>query len=264
MTVSPIEFSVFTKPWKTQSISELGSKVSAMGFDGIEFPLREGFQLEPEDAEKGLPQLVSQLSDYGLRVFSVASDLSEPVFAGCAAAGISMIRTMPEISLEEGYLVSESKVRAKLENVVALSKAYKVKVGVQQHYGDFVTDSIGLRHLLEGLDPTYIGAIWDAAHDGLAGQQPENGLDIVWDHLAMVNLKNAYYKRTNGPEAEHASWERYFTNGKQGLASWPRAAVYLKNRGYQGVVTLTAEYTDEERVDELIQADITYAKGLFS
>jgi sugar phosphate isomerase/epimerase len=263
MSTSNIKLSVFTKPWRTLSIPELGMKIRKLGVDGIEFPLRSGYQLEPKDAEKGLPILVSQLSEYGLDIFSVASDLDEHVFAGCAAAGIPLIRTMPSISRGVGYMESERRERAKLEQALVFSKQYRVKIGVQQHYGDFVTDSMGLRHLLDGLDPEYIGGIWDAAHDGLAGQQPEYGLDIVWDQLAMVNLKNAYYQRTNGPEAEEAKWERYFTLGKHGLASWPRVAAYLKQRDYQGVVTLSAEYSDEERVDELIQEDVLYARMLF-
>lgn len=40
------KFSLFTKPWKTLSVWELCSFVKGMGFDGVEFPLREGFQLE--------------------------------------------------------------------------------------------------------------------------------------------------------------------------------------------------------------------------
>lgn len=262
LSESTVSFSVFTKPWRTKSVAELGSFVQSLGFDGIEFPLREGYQLEPGEAHK-LPELARQLEDYGLRIFSVASGTDERIFAGCAEAGIPMIRVMPAIRQAEGYLASERREREKLESLLPLCKQYGVRIGVQQHYGNHVTDAMGLLHLLEGLDPQYVGAIWDAAHDALAGQQPEYGLNIVWSHLCMVNFKNAYYHRTNGPEAEAAEWKRYFTSGSQGLASWPRAASYLQERQYNGVVCLTAEYTNEQDVERLIRQDIAYAKSLF-
>ncbi|WP_240420577.1 sugar phosphate isomerase/epimerase family protein [Paenibacillus periandrae] len=263
MTIDSISFSVFTKPWKAATVWELGKFVSDLGFDGIEFPLRDGYQLEPANADQ-LPQLVQQFADHGLKIFSVASEPTESVFAGCAEAGIPMIRTMPVIKHEQGYLASEQLAREQIEKLLPLCEKYGVKIGCQQHYGNNVVDSMGLLHLLEAYNAEHVGAIWDTAHDALAGQQPEFGLDIVWSHLCMVNFKNAYYKLLSGPEAESAEWKRYFTSGRQGLASWPRAAAYLQKRNYSGVICLSAEYTNEADVDRLIKEDIAYAKSLFA
>src|SRR5690606_620175 len=110
----------------------------------------------------------------------------------------------------------------------------------------------------------YIGGIWDTAHDALAGQQPEFGLAITWDRLVMVNFKNAFYKLESGPEAEQAVWDRYFTTGERGLASWPRAIAYLKQRQYKGVICLSAEYTQEHEVDRLIAHDVRYLKSVIA
>ncbi|WP_141501676.1 sugar phosphate isomerase/epimerase family protein [Paenibacillus luteus] len=263
MSQLPVQFSVFTKPWRTISVQQLVKFVKESGFDGVEFPLREGYQLEPVDAEKGLPKLASYFADHGLKIFSVASQMEERIFSACAEAGISTIRVMPDISHEEGYHQSVERLRMNLEKVIPLCEKYGVKVGIQQHYGDFITDSTGLLQLMKGLNSAYVGAVWDCAHDALAGQQPEFGLDIVWSYLCMVNLKNAFYTRTNGPEAEQAQWNRHFTSGRQGMASWERVAEYLKKRKYEGVICLTAEYTAEAEADRLIREDIRYAKSLF-
>jgi len=256
-------FSVFTKPWRTLTVWELGKQIAEWGFDGIEFPLRDGYQLEPKDAGK-LPELVKQFGEHGLKIFSVASGTDERVFAGCAEAGIPIIRIIPTITLEEGYMASEKRERAYLESLLPLCEKYGVKIGIQQHYGDNVVDAMGMLHLLDGLNPRHVGAIWDSAHDALAGQQPEFGLDIAWPYLCMVNFKNAYYKRISGPEASEAVWKRHFTSGRQGLASWPRASRYLKERKFSGVISLTAEYSDETETDRLIQEDIAYVKSLFA
>ena len=55
----------------------------------------------------------------------------------------------------------------------------------------------------------YISAVWDAAHNALNGEEPELGLNIVWSHLCLVNLKNAFWRCTTGPEAEDAQWSPY-------------------------------------------------------
>ena len=45
-----------------------------------------------------------------------------------------------------------------------------------------VQSAMGLLHLIEDFDPKHIGAIWDAAHSGLAGRSGDRP-DIVWSHL---------------------------------------------------------------------------------
>ena len=67
------KLSVFTKPWKDITTEQLGELVASLGFDAVEFPLRDGYQAQPADAEKSLPKLVETLKAYGITVESVAS-----------------------------------------------------------------------------------------------------------------------------------------------------------------------------------------------
>lgn len=264
MAKNEIQFSVFTKPWKTLSVEQLAEKIRALGFDGIEFPVRDGFQVEPRNAVKQLPVLSRTMADYGLQIFSVASSTDEAIFEACAAAGVPVIRIMLDIDFMAGYWESERKIRADLENLQPLCEKYGVKIGIQQHVGrSRVKTSAGMYRFLEHTDPRWFGAIWDAGHDGLCGEGPEIGLDLVWSHLCMVNLKNAYYYRSSEPGAEQAQWQLKFTTARDGMASWPRVVNHLRRREYSGVVCLTAEYTEEEHVDRYIAEDIAYAKSLF-
>lgn len=263
MNDAGVEFAVFTKPWATEPVPALAKLVAEMGFGAAEIPVRPGFQVTPANVGKALPELLRVFHDYGLRVASVASTLEEPVFAACAAAGVPVIRIMGKVT-RGAYLASEAALQAELRDVVPLCERYDVRVGVQEHYGDNVSDAFGLRALLRDLDGRWITAIWDAAHDALAGVPPETGLEVVWDRLAMVNLKNVYYERVNGPEAETAEWRRHFTSGRHGLASWPRIAAELRRRGYAGTVCLTAEYEEPADVTRLCTEDLRYARGLFA
>lgn len=67
------KYSVFTKPWKDVPVDELIRIVTGMGYNSIEFPLRDGSQVCPAEAEEKLPKLVKQLGDAGIVIDDVAS-----------------------------------------------------------------------------------------------------------------------------------------------------------------------------------------------
>ena len=257
-----MKYSVFTKPWQNITVDELCKKVSGWGFNGVEFPLRPGYQVEPTNAEKGLPAMAKKMSEYGLSIMSVASSTDENIFAACQAAGVPIIRIMAGLDLDKGYLSSEKEFRTYLHGLLPLCEKYKVAVGVQNHFGPMVFNSMELRHLLKDLDPKHIGAVWDAAHSGLSGEIAAQGLDIIWDKLILVNLKNAYWEAANGPEAEKTVWKPYFTVGRYGMASYQDIIHYLLKRGYTGDICLPAEYTDEKLVEKLTPEELKYVKDI--
>lgn len=259
---SPVTFSVFTKPWK-MPIPELARFVRSLGFDGIELPVRPGYPVLPENVLRDLPRAAREMAEHGLTIYSIAGPADEPTIAACAEARVPVIRIMANIG-PEGYLATEAALQRHFDALIPLLERYGVTIGVQNHCGRFVANASGLRRLIGRYDPRHIAAVWDAAHNALQGEEPELAIDIVWDHLCMVNLKNAIWRRRNGPEAEVADWEVYWTSGRQGLASWPRVAAELKRRGYRGVVCLTAEYNDGTAVNRLIAEDLAFARSLFA
>ena len=254
-------YSVFTKPW-TMPITQLGERVRQLGFDGIELPVRPGFQVEPKNVGRDLPKAAKKLAQCGVMICSVAGPTDEPTIAACAEAEVPVIRVMVAVG-DEGYMAANAKAQAEYDALVPLLDRYGVTIGVQNHCGKFVANAMGLRYLVEKYDPKHIAIVWDAAHEAIEGQQPEPALDIVWSHLCMVNLKSAFWRRTNGPEAECAEWNHYWTTGRNGMAAWPRVAAELKRRDWNGVICLTAEYSDKGAVDRLIAEDIAFAKSLF-
>jgi sugar phosphate isomerase/epimerase len=259
-----IEWSVFTKPWKTQSLAELGALIKGLGFDGIELPVRPGYQVEPENIGRDLPKAAKLLAAAGLKIHSIAGNTDEATIAACGEAGVPIIRTMARMPRDQKYLEVEAQLQRDYEALVPALEKHGVAIGVQNHCDDFVTSAIGLRHLMEKFDRKHIAAVWDVAHCALNGEDPELAVDIVWPHLCLVNFKNAFWRAKKGPEAEYAEWQHYWTTGRQGLAPWHRAAKVLKDRGYKGAICLTAEYSDEAAVERLVREDIAYAKSLFA
>ena len=250
--------SVFTKPWKDITSEQLAEHVVKLGFTGIEFPLRTGYQAEPQNATESLPKLAKIMKDHGIAITSVASDTTEEVFAACQAAGVPLIRIMAHVDVNKGYMACEAEWVKNLNALLPLCEKYNVKVGVQQHSGSCVFNTMELRHLLEQVDKRYIGGVWDAAHSGVAFENPVQALDIIWDYLFLVNFKNAYVKNDNG------KFRPYFTVAQSGACDWAQAVAYLKSRGYDDVICMPAEYSDEENTNEHAVEDLKYMKKLLA
>src|SRR5579872_4965658 len=257
-----IQFSVFTKPWPNKSIDELGRFVHWLGFDGIELPVRAGFPVNPENVATELPRAVKTLAAHNVKIFSIAGSATEPMIAACAAAGVPTVRIMAPVG-DGGYLASEGRLRAELQALVPSLERHGVRIGVQNHNGRYICNASGLRALLAGLHPRHVGAVWDAAHNALQGEDPELAIDIVWHHLCMVNLKNAVWQKRPGSKGAPAEWRVEWVAGRGGLAPWKRVADELTRRQYRGVVCLTAEYSDETHLDSLIAEDLHFARSLF-
>jgi sugar phosphate isomerase/epimerase len=261
------QFAVFVKPWKNLAPVELGQHIRKLGFEWIELPVRPGFPCEPEKIETALPETVRILRDEGVQVMNITAALplnDERLYAASLQAGIRMNRVMFDRQEGENYWEAEKKARRLLDAALPLCEKYGYQIGVQNHYGRCVpVNAMGMHHLVKDYDPRYVGAIWDPAHNALEGEDPEPALDMVASHLCVVNLKNAFWQRENGPESEEAQWSVYWTSGRQGRASWQRVADKLRQMAYQGPVCLSGEYSAEKEVDRLIVEDLAFAKACF-
>lgn len=245
-------------------LPELARFVAGLGFTAVELPVRPGFQVEPENVARDLPEAARVLGEHGVRIASVAGPTDQATIEACAAVGVPVIRICVGVPRDRPYLEHEAAVRREFEALVPLLDRAGVRVGIQNHSGRDFTSAAAVRRLLDGFDPRHLAAVWDAAHCALAGEQPDLAADILWSHLCMVNLKNGLWQRSNGPEAEVAEWRHYWTSGRQGLASWPRVVSELRRRAYSGPVCLTAEYSNGSDVDRLIAEDIGFARSLFA
>ena len=261
--MSQVTITVFSKPWKLP-IPDLVVHIAKLGFDGVELPVRPGYAVTPENVTEALPEAARLFAESGLKIASIAGPTDERTIAACETAGIPIIRICVGMREGELYLEGEARLQREFEQLVPLLERHQVTLGIQNHSGNReVCNAMGLRHLIEKFDPKHIAAVWDAGHNGLEGEAPESAIDIVWSHLCMVNLKSAFWRRKNGPEALTPEWEVVWTSARQGRANWARVAAELQRRNYQGVICLSAEYADETSVNRLIAEDIAYARSLF-
>jgi sugar phosphate isomerase/epimerase len=255
-------WSVFTKPWSQLPGDALGELVSGLGFTGAEVPVRDTAYVTPAEAQRRLPGFVAQMRDHGVDVISIASDLAETTFAACRAAAVPLIRIMVPLG-PDGYAASVRRARRQLEAALPLAERYGVQVGVQPHHGRFVSSTLGVMDLLDGLPQELFRVVWDAAHDALAGDDPRVTLELVAERLAIVNLKNAVYVRTEPVDgAVGGGWKRWFVPGTDGLANWSEVFDQLAWQGYSGPICLCGEYSDQSTpVEERLKIDLDAARA---
>ena len=259
------ELAIFAKPWKALPLPDLARHIKSLGFDLIELPVRPGFQVEPGNIERDLPTAVQLLGEHGIRVLNATADMpldDERLYAACAEAGIGLNRVM-FWQRDMDYFAAESEARRQLDAALPYCEKYDIQIGIQNHSGRFVpVNEMGMVHLIKDYDPRYVAAYWDPAHNALEGMNSDSALDVLAARLCVVNLKNAYWRRVSGPEAQVAEWKTYWTSGAQGRASWVQVIAKLKAIGYDRPICFSAEYSDEARVDELIVKDLAFARGL--
>lgn len=259
-----VAFSVFTKAWKAVPLERLGELVRRMGFEGVELPVRPGFQVEPERADRDLPSAARHLADAGVPIRSVASAAEESTIMACADAGVPLLRIMAPVRTDESYADAEERYRREFDALLPALDRAGVTLGVQNHAGRQVANAIGLRSLIGRYDPRHVAAVWDAGHEAVAGTEPELAIDTIWPHLRIVNLKNAIWLQTAEAGAASAEWSPYWTAGRLGLSPWPRVAAELRRRGYAGPVCLTAEYSGAVSVERQAAEDLAFARTLFA
>ena len=113
--MADVAFSVFTKHWKAVPLGRLGELVRGMGFEGVELPVRPGFQVAPESACRELPAAARQLAAAGVAIRSVASAAEESTIMACADADVPLLRIMAPIRADESYAAAEERYRREFD-----------------------------------------------------------------------------------------------------------------------------------------------------
>lgn len=262
---APARYTVFTKPWPGLSLDELGELVASMGFDGVELPVRPGYQVEPDTIAERLPIAAQTLQRHGVDLVSVAGPTTEAVIRACGGSGVSILRIMVKVPDDTDYLTHVEDTQRKWDAMLPALEKSGVCLGVQNHKARFLTHAMHLYHAVNKYDPKLIGAVWDAAHEAFAGSDPELALDVVWPHLCLVNLKNGLWEHDQKDENGIQRWKTRWVAGDEGICDWPRVACELIRRGYSGDVCLTAEYSglDVKVVEATVTKDLAFAKRYF-
>jgi sugar phosphate isomerase/epimerase len=269
--VPDIALTVFTKPW-TDPLEQLADKVAGLELDGVELPIRPGYQVQPENVTTSLPLAVRILKSRGLETRSAAAPLEPAIIRACGDAGIPIVRSMVGIELGKASYVETIAAHRRLwDSLIPILDDAKVTIGIQNHSGNNVGSAIGLYHLIEKYEPRHVCAILDMAHAAIAGEPTELAIDLLWPRMrGLINFKAAFRDRVNGPEEVEAEYRTHWTTAAHAAYSWSALVAELIKRRFKGTFCLPAEYTDPagapqrmgDDVLPYLRKDIGYLKSL--
>lgn len=250
---------VFTKALQSLSYDALAERVSALGFDGIEAPIRSGGHIEPEAVTEELPKMVEALRRRDLEITIMASSVhsvdqphTENTLRAAAALGIRRYRMQYfTYSPDRPIRRQIQEFRAHMRELAALNRELGIQGLYQNHAGEryFGAALWDLEQGLRGIDPADIAVCYDPRHATVEGGQTwPVTYRLLRPQIAALYAKDFQWGSRSGPEN---------TPLGQGRVDYPRFFEMIHADGFSGPISLHVEYIDHrdpERIPQHLSA----------
>ena len=256
----------FSKPFQKLDAEQTAELVAAVGWDGIECPVRARGQVEPERVADELPKFAEALRRRGRDVHLVATDITslktphaERVLRTLAGLGIKRFRLGFFTYPPDGPPADRLKeVAPALRDIADACRDLGLQAGVQNHSGArYVGAPVwDVYSIIRDLDPRHIGFCFDIGHATIEG-----GLSwpiearLAEPFYTAVFVKDFYWKKGPG------GWKDTWCPLGEGMVS--RAFFdRLKASGYRGPICQHHEYDlgDARQMTDHLRRDLKVLK----
>jgi sugar phosphate isomerase/epimerase len=256
----------FSKPFQKLDPEQTAELVEAVGWDGIECPVRAKGQIEPERAPDELPKFAEALRRRQRDIHLVATDITslqtphaETVLRTMAQLGIKRLRLgayhyRPDQSPAERL----KEIAPALADIAGACKDLGLQAGVQNHSGArYVGAPVwDIYSMIQSLDPKHVGICFDIGHATVEG-----GLSwpiearLAEPFYTAVIVKDFSWKK--GPEGWKDAWCP-LGEGMVNRAFFDR----LKQTAYSGPICQHHEYDlgDAQQMTVRLQHDLKVLK----
>lgn len=242
-------FCTFTKSLQHLSYDDLAKRTAALGFDGLEVPIRPGGHIEPEQVEDELPKMVEALKKHGLEMTVMTSGINEvskeqrteAVLRTAAGLGIERFRMLYyKYDLKKPIFPQVDEFRPKLRDLVAASREIGIKPIYQNHSGkDYFGATVwDLAEVMQEFDAKDVGIAFDIGHATTEGSKcwPLHWA-VCRDHLDTVYIKEPHW-------TEVGKAPKVGPLGEGGVD--PGFYQTLLKSGFAGPISLHVEYVDHK------------------
>jgi sugar phosphate isomerase/epimerase len=254
----------FTKTLKALDLKGLVSFCKDVGLDGVDLAVRPGYPVAPDNVGTALPAAAKLLRDEGLVIGLVTApvDLTAPdsrlagaLFDACARAAVPAIK-IGYFHYRAPFEESLKQARALLAGFARLAAKTKVRACYHTHSGAYLgNNAASLRLLLQGLDAHHVGAFVDTGHTAVNGGPIGMELDLVQSWLSLLAIKDMAWDK--GP-----SWSARVVPVGQGIVRWAEVGRAIKERKFNGTVSLHGEYEAKDLAErrKLAKAELALLK----
>jgi len=252
--MNAVTFSTLACPsWTIQTVI---ANASAFGYDGIEWRGGPQGHIQPAAPAEQKTSLRQMCSDAGLAVLAVTAYTS---FVSSSAeerqANVDDLRRYADLAAELGanYVRTflgelpegtnlESSIYEKISDCLNIASDYAVSVGVKiavEPHDDFVLSSTVIPILHQDKSHPALGVIWDIGNAFAAGEDPEEGFELLKDRIAYVQVKDG--KRRG------AEWQ--LCSLGEGNVPLSQAFQWLLANDYEGAFSVEWEYAWHPELD---------------
>ncbi|MEA3406457.1 MAG: TIM barrel protein [Chloroflexota bacterium] len=276
-----MEWIMFTKHLQAYSVERAADVIGELGLDGLDLTVRPGGHVEPADAEARLPGIFEMVEGKGLTVpllttaiTSADDPYAKTIFRLAAEGGVRYIKLGYWRYDGFGSMARQvDEVKRTLDGIEALALRYGVPAALHTHSGDFMTASGPVvAELLRDRDPEVLVAYADPRHlfaeGGLSGWKMS--LDLLSPWIRLIAVKDMFWVPQPDRELGKMRWVAMNCPLNVGVVPWPEVFACLQEIGFDGVVSLHAEYQgehswrnlDTRQVIQQTRADLEYLEGI--
>jgi sugar phosphate isomerase/epimerase len=264
-----MDYIFFSKMLQDQSIEQLIESLQGMGADGVDFTVRPGYPVHPDNVAEALAPAAQAIRAAGLSIPMVttpgdftnpALPYAEPLFRACGEADIRLVKLGYWSFPGSGYWKAVDRMKADVEGFARLGEKYGVKPCLHTHSGNCLAlNASALMHVLREFSPEQVGAYLDPGHLALCGEPLPMAFDMAADWLALVAIKDSIKVRR-----EDGSVRNGFLPLGEGFVDWKQMLQWLIAHDYAGPLSFHSEFPSEsiEYLLEQTRKDIAYLREL--
>lgn len=245
---------------------EVVAKLSAHGYDGVEWRVHEDYHIAPKELVSRAHEIKRLVDDHGLEVsclmgYAPIVDLAQQrVFAeACAIMGCPRYR--PGAVIYDGTRNYRDLYQATVDNlgkVIESVSPFAVKPLIETHFGTIASSASLTHRLVQHYDPDKIGVNYDPANLIIEGRESwQMGLELLGPYLAYVHAKNIAWVR------ENATWRWVFASMRDGQVDWAELMRLLDLVGYDGYIAFENFYQVPMRSKGYVGEDLTQHAEVF-
>jgi len=244
-----MKYIYFTKYLRSLDVAGLIEFCKSVGLDGVDMAVRPGYPVRPDNMLRELPAAAGQLRDAGLMIglVTMPTDLNDPdansartFFEACAKASVPAIK-IGYFTYRDRYDDSLNEARKRLAGFARLAAEHKVKACYHTHSGSYLgNNGASLRLLLADTDPHHLGAFLDTGHLALNGGPFRMEADLARPWLSAIAIKDFSWAKTA------SGWKAAVVPAGDGIVQWSDVGKTIKAVGFNGTISLHAEYETAE------------------
>lgn len=257
---------VFSKPLQAFSYEATAALLSEAGYGGVDFSVRPGGHVTPENVTKDLPRAVEAARKCGLKVEMITTAIvdskdgaTENVLRTAADCGVKYYR-LGWLSYDDklGIWPSLQKVRVQLHELGALNEKLGLHGAYQNHAGARIGGPVwDLYEILRDVDPRWLGCQYDVRHATVEGASSwPLAMKLLAPWIRCTDIKDFKWKQ----DGKKATVDNVPLG--QGAVDFDKYFGLVRQLGIGGPMSVHFEYPPFERTK--LGPDLDERRRLFA